>query len=452
MKYYRIINAASLCAALALSSCATLDKVASKVQSISEGLSGGSYQLPVSYDEAYSYRTGKIHPKMKDMAKDIDALREKSPAQYVQKVCEIINTQSKNDFEKVKMAQDHVAYLVHHDAKSFWENSVPEQNYERVLKTKLAVCEGYSNTLKKFLDVLKIKSVIVHGYARGVGVNIGNEGDVKQSNHAWVIAEINGEWYSVDCTWNSGYMDGKKSVQKYNTEWLFTKPEHFIYSHLPETKRDQLLETPLTAEQFKELPFMCPSYFEAAKDCGLEEHLKDAKSQLSFSYKCDKDSKLNFVVRDLKGMEIKNTVWQQNNEEKTQVTIQFPVAGDYDVQIFIWKDGKKESTYGGEFLVHATDSSKVRYAELYSIEDAVLLSPIESPLKAGGALQFAVHTTRYKYVAVIVGKSFIQLSNNGKGDFTGKVAVPKGVKSLTVGCASSKTGSYASLAAFKVVP
>ena len=60
---------------------------------------------------------------------------------------------SADDFEKVKIAHNIVALNIKYDAANFWSGKLPSQDYKTVLKTGVAVCEGYSNVLKKFLDV-----------------------------------------------------------------------------------------------------------------------------------------------------------------------------------------------------------------------------------------------------------------------------------------------------------
>ncbi|GAB1483350.1 hypothetical protein MASR2M78_21660 [Treponema sp.] len=154
-----------------------------------------AYSIPTAYETAYAYRTDTPFQNMKSIPKNIDSIRTINPDEYVKRVGEIIVSSAKNDFEKVKMAHDIVALSVKYDAKSFWAGTVPDQSYNTVLKTSLAVCEGYANTLKKFLDELKISSDIIHGYARGIGSSSLSAETSMDPNHAWNIVKINGESY-----------------------------------------------------------------------------------------------------------------------------------------------------------------------------------------------------------------------------------------------------------------
>jgi transglutaminase/protease-like cytokinesis protein 3 len=198
-----------------------------------------SYVLPVSYETAYTYRTDTPDPKMKNIPRNIEANRVNNPDEYIRQIVAYINENSVNDFERVKKAHDLVALLVRYDAANFWANTVPAQDFRSVLKSKLAVCEGYSNLFKKLCDDLQIKCEIVHGFGRGVGTSPFSGDTPTNSNHAWNIVTINNESYLIDCTWDSGYMDGRVSKQEYTTDWLFLKPEQFLCSHFPENQRQQ---------------------------------------------------------------------------------------------------------------------------------------------------------------------------------------------------------------------
>lgn len=54
-----------------------------------------------------------------------------------------------------------------------------------------SICLGYSNTFQLFMDILDIECVTVYGYS-------GSE----NSDHAWNMVCLDGEWYCVDVTWD----------------------------------------------------------------------------------------------------------------------------------------------------------------------------------------------------------------------------------------------------------
>ena len=450
-----IILHAALIATIFLFSCATLDLLKGKSESSESSESSKSpfaaikkintYDAPKDYTVAYSYRTDKPHDLAKKIPKQTDALRLSNPEQYIKNVVEMIDANAKDDFERVKIAHDVVALLVNYDAKNFWANTVPEQDFRNVLKTKLAVCEGYANTLKRFLDVMKIKNEKVSGFARGVGVSLLTE-NVAESNHAWNIVRINEEWYVIDCTWDSGHMVGKVSKQDYTTDWLFLKPEHFIFTHLPEYSKYQLLENPISDKDFLNLPDLRPKFFETLPEVALNfNKTNDVENSFELSYTQNERFSLDVNLYDSDGKEIKNSVL--TTREKT--TIQFPREGLYNIKIFYGASGAREFTSCGEFYVKASSKSQIQYPMIYKIADAELLTPLEMPLKVGKTYHFEIRAPKMKNAAIINGKTFTEMKNDGNGLFSIDYTIPKGTKQIKAACAQAAKRSYSILADFK---
>jgi hypothetical protein len=456
-------------AVVMLTTCGTLQGFLDGISSGSSSDSGNSssaggnnlasrsskdYTLPTSYETAYSYRTDTPDQNMKNLPKNLDTNRATNPNEYIRQVVELINNSAKNDFEKIKKAHDVVALLVKYDAANFWAGTVPDQSYRAVLKNRLAVCEGYSNTFKKFCDELKIPCEIVHGFGRGVGTSPLAGDTPNDSNHAWNIVTINGESYLVDCTWDSGFMDGKVAKQEYTTDWLFLKPEHFLYTHYPENTKQQLLATPKTAAQFSALPFFKPKFFELADNLSINlQKINQVDNKLSFDYVTKDGYWLNFRINDIKsGKQIQNRDFVQADDTKATAYFAFPAAGQYSVNIFWWKTGAKRGEGCGEFIVEASSASSVQYPTTYSssAKNLQIISPIEMPLKRGDTYTFKIRVDNKKVVAIIYGKTFVQLTQDSDGIFTADFSIPNNIKELSIGIADSERGRYENIVKYTV--
>jgi transglutaminase/protease-like cytokinesis protein 3 len=66
--------------------------------------------------------------------------------------------------------------------------------------------------------------------------------------------KVEGNWYLIDTTWDAGYLNGRSFTARYRTVYLFINPYNFIHSHFPLNPDDQLLSTPMSAEDF----LICP--------------------------------------------------------------------------------------------------------------------------------------------------------------------------------------------------
>lgn len=458
---------------LFFTSCETLDNIGDKISGIfasdkdeeENSVSGKAspvkiqprqtyYATPESYEKAYSYRTDlpdkTIQAYIKN--KNVDSLRQTNPNEYIKSIAGKINESADNDFERVKLAHDVICLLISYDAKNFWANTVPSQDWQSVLKTKTAVCEGYANLFQQFMTSLKISSQKVSGYARGVGTDILTE-NPKASNHAWNIVKIEGCWYLVDCTWDSGYMKGKASVQSYTTDWLLLKPEHFVYTHFPSDAKNQLIQPALSAAEFSALPDFRPKLFEIAGD-GFNSIKKNnsAASSYSIESKIKEGWKLTYVLRAESGSEVKNGIWTEKDGSITETTFQFPSTGRYSVFVYYGKESSLSGQSCGQFIINASESSSIKYPAVYPVKSksAKLISPKQSPLAGGDTVEFEVFCDDRAFVAVIVGRNFIQLEKDGSGSFTGQVSIPKGTKQISIGLSANGKGSYETLAVFEV--
>ena len=337
-------------------------------------------------------------------------------------------------------------------ATSFAERAFAEKERDASVKTKSAVCEGYANLFQQFMISLKISSQKVSGYARGVGTDISTE-NPKASNHAWNIVKIDDCWYLIDCTWDSGYMKGKSSVQAYTTDWLFLKPEHFIYTHLPSDAKNQLIQPALSAAEFTALPDFRPKLFEIAGDSfnSIKKN-NSAVSSYSIEAKIKEGWKLTYVLSAVAGPEVKNEIWTEKEGNITETIFQFPAAGLYNVFLYYGRETSLSGQSCGQFILNASEASSIKYPTVYPVKSksAKLISPKQNPLAGGESVIFEVFCDDRAFVAVIIGRSFIQLENDGNGNFTGAVSIPKGTKQLSIGLSANGRGSYETLAVFEV--
>jgi transglutaminase/protease-like cytokinesis protein 3 len=413
-----------------------------------------NYTIPASYERAYSYRTDTPDSRMSRIPQNIEANRVNNPDEYIKQIVTLINDNSTDDFDRVKKAHDLVALSIRYDAANFWSGTVPDQNYQNVLKTRLAVCEGYANLFKKICDELNVFCEKVTGYARGVGSSPLADDKPNDSNHAWNLVTINGESYLVDCTWNSGYMDGRVSRQRYTTDYLFLKPEHIIHTHFPQNPRHQLLATQLTASQYSTLPFLKPKFFELSENISFNlQKINNVEKSLILEYIIKDGYRLSFQVNDIRSnREVQNSTFVQRDGLKETAYFSFPTAGQYSVSIFWWETGARQGSGCGEFVVQTTSSSIVQYPTVFasSAENLLIINPIEMPLERGSLYNFQVRVDNRNFVAIIHGRTFVQLTRNSDGIFSLEFEIPANINTLSIGVASSERGQYQTIAQYQV--
>ena len=146
---------------------------------------------------------------------------------------------------------------VYDPADTISSKSAIEQTAERVLRRRIAVCDGYAKLFKTLCDYAGIESEVILGYGKCY-----LEKDEKfRTNHTWNAVRIDSSWYLLDVTWASGYVSySNEFVQHVDESYFLTPPQQFILDHYPEDLRWALLEHPPTLREFHFSPFKYKSY------------------------------------------------------------------------------------------------------------------------------------------------------------------------------------------------
>jgi len=119
------------------------------------------------------------------------------------------------------------------------------QPVEDVLKTRNAVCQGYADLFVELCNGLNIKATLVGGYTKKGGV-------VSTIPHAWVAAELAGNWYLFDPTWGAGYIRNDQFVRSFNNSFYKILPADMVKDHMPFDPMYQCLNYTITNKEFIE--------------------------------------------------------------------------------------------------------------------------------------------------------------------------------------------------------
>jgi len=141
------------------------------------------------------------------------------------------------------------------DTVSF--KSANEQTAERVLRRRVAVCDGYAKLFKTLCDYAGIESEVILGY----GKCCLEKNDKFKTNHTWNAVKIDSNWYLLDVTWASGFVTfSNEFVFQLDEAYFLTPPQQFISDHYPEDLKWCLLEHPPTLKEFHFSPFKYKSF------------------------------------------------------------------------------------------------------------------------------------------------------------------------------------------------
>jgi hypothetical protein len=182
----------------------------------------------------------KLHPLVAEMPAD----QKKS----IQDVGNYLRLEP-NPYFRVKAIHDFVADHITYDTAYLNAimagNAVRKpQDAQTVFKNGVGVCEGYARLAVALGEITGDKIVYVTGHTRTPS------GELEGVGHAWNAVEINGKWFLMDPTWDSGADLNGKWTKKYESDYLLTPAKVFGLSHFPENDSWQLLEQPITRGEF----------------------------------------------------------------------------------------------------------------------------------------------------------------------------------------------------------
>ena len=200
-----------------------------------------------SENQVWPRNNATLHPAVASMPSDVET-SIKSVAQYIAQ-------EESDSFLRVKALHDYVADRVSYDAESYFAGRYPPQDPETVFQTQKAVCAGYAKLLQALGDAIGEQIVYVTGVSRS------STSDLSGQSHAWNAAKIEGNWYLIDATWDSGFVERSGFTKKYRTDYLFPPASLMIISHFPEHQKWQLLSEPLSRGEFLRQPMLEPQFF-----------------------------------------------------------------------------------------------------------------------------------------------------------------------------------------------
>jgi hypothetical protein len=170
---------------------------------------------------------------------------------------------AKTDLEKARAIYVWLTDNINYDDKAYNSEIYGDYSAESVLKNKLAVCEGFSNLfLQLGLEMgLDIKKVV--GYSKGYGYKPGQK--LSNTDHAWNIIKIDGNWRVFDATWGQGYGVNKggklESTSEFNDYWFNVDPYEAIFTHMPELENFTKVTPNISLQEFEKFPKLGKEYF-----------------------------------------------------------------------------------------------------------------------------------------------------------------------------------------------
>jgi transglutaminase/protease-like cytokinesis protein 3 len=250
----------------------------------------------------------------------------------VSELAQILSGAAKTDSEKARIIFAWISRNIAYDVPVFLSGDYGSVDPETVLKERKSVCSGYANLYQALAQNMGLDATVIDGYAKGYSYTFGEELKV---NHAWNGVKINGGWYLVDATWGAGHLEGSTFTPSFNSHYFSTSPQKFIVDHLPVSEKWQLLDKPISKEQYATSPRIHPQYFvDNLKLISHQKYLIESKGNTDIVLEAPEDVTLMASLGNMAGTLDPRLVTIRHNGQYVYITVAIPAKGDYELSIF----------------------------------------------------------------------------------------------------------------------
>ncbi len=215
----------------------------------------------------------------------------------------------------------------------------------RVLQGRQAVCSGYAGLFCAMANAAGLEAVRIRGYSRGYEY-VPGKSNISKPNHAWNAVKIDGRWMLLDTTWGAGYLDGGLNfVRAYEEHYFLTPPEEFIFDHLPDDPKWQLLATPVSKAEFCKLVNLLPAYFKnGLRVMGSGEAVIRTDGLVKVDFSAPEGTIMTADLLQDGGRPVKGSdIFIQREAGVVRVYALAPAKGEYTLRVFAKQSGEAAS-------------------------------------------------------------------------------------------------------------
>lgn len=246
-----------------------------------------SKEIPVEKETILPYQSNNSFHKVDQYAKNCP----ESKASSIKSLARYLTDPYDQEGEAVRSIFSWIAYHIRYDDVSYNTDEFASMKAEDVFKRRTAVCSGYSRLFLAMCEAVGIETKYLVGYSKGYSYSLGQK--FEDTDHAWNAVKIDGQWKLMDVTWASGYgktVNGKlQSVQRFEDYWFDVDPKAFIFTHLPEQPRWQMIKNYIDLATYEILPYVRKDFFKVGfnPDIAFKGGLAGQIKVFPEVYRCD---------------------------------------------------------------------------------------------------------------------------------------------------------------------
>ncbi|XP_068424142.1 uncharacterized protein [Clinocottus analis] len=224
----------------------------------------------------------------------------------VKTIVQSITHGARNELERFRAIWIWLCQNIEYDVSGYLGRSKMLTSPEEVIAAGRGVCCGYSSLCAEMCRKVGIECREVEGLSKGAGYRRGQSFKNKKATHAWNSVLLGGQWFLLDACWGAGQIDEKREsfVKRLNDFYFLTDPEEFVEAHFPDEEKWQLLDAPISLDEFERrvyktsafftmgLTLIQPQHFHIVTDDGEANVSLSLSRPTTFSYKITQQQNL----------------------------------------------------------------------------------------------------------------------------------------------------------------
>ena len=185
------------------------------------------------------------------------------------------------------------------------------------LKQKKGVCQDYTHLFVALCEAIHVESAFIGGFSQSNPFESGIGG-----RHSWNAFKYQDSWYLLDATFGAGrVMEGKSFSFEFNEGLFMVKPELFAMNHFPQDAEWQLLDKPISKNEFISNAWVGGAFFKlgVSKLSHTEKEVSTSgKQDLIIRFSCSTQLK-KLDVYNMKTRKRLNNTFSQEDDQCTLV-------------------------------------------------------------------------------------------------------------------------------------
>lgn len=337
-----------------------------------------------------------------------------------------------------------VARYIDYDVESYLSGRLMGAGgADNTFRSGRSVCNGYADLLVEMGKVAGLRIEKVEGHAKGFGPGLTTASLQDKENHAWNAVELDGRWYLLDVTWDSGGVDAAtRAFVKRSGEpiYFLAQPDLFVTTHYPSAAQWQLLPQPLSFEHFLGRTKLRPDLRRWGVDpsAHVDEHIVSADDMYAFDFGA---SALRLQATLMQGSQVVSGNWSfqiRTPEGGSRLLLAAPTPSEYRATIFSSPDPQATQLEPVlDYTVQFAHAGRFPYGfpQAYSgyyAQKVELASPLDGRLRAGEPVRFKLRLPDAEKVTVFQGNNIISELTPVDGYYTAEVCLPEGQVDVAV--------------------